>query len=314
MNDSNQSVIFSVIIPTHNRATLLSRAIQSVLAQTFTDFELIVVDDVSSDNTSVVVNSFTDSRIIYVQRTQNGGAAATRNTGIQQAHGIYIAFLDDDDEYQPSFLSKMYAAFEAANEAVGLGWCGISVVEDSYTGSVLVSEGAWRPKYENREHAYLSFMQTRRIGTNCGITIRRTCFETVGLFDERMRKAEDTDFLTRMVRRFDFVVVPECLVKVHRHAGLRLTVYDQQMAAAYERIIQKNLDTLCTHPNLWAALHYKTGWLYYHGGNKAKARYHMRKVLQSNPFHMKTWLGLFLHEILGPWAPRLHRQISALKS
>ncbi|GIV76554.1 MAG: hypothetical protein KatS3mg050_0948 [Litorilinea sp.] len=213
---------FTVIIPTHNRAHLLPRAIRSVLAQTFTDFELIVVDDASTDETPQVVASVQDGRIIYLRHEENRGAAATRNTGICHARGKYVAFLDDDDEYLPEFLAETRQHLETASEEAGFSWCGVRVVQDGGQGERTIGEGVWRPAFQDREHAYLSFLRSRRIGTNCGLCVRRDCFDVVGLFDQALRKAEDTDFLIRLVRHYDFVVVPKVLVKVHAHAGPKL--------------------------------------------------------------------------------------------
>jgi glycosyltransferase involved in cell wall biosynthesis len=93
--------LVSVVIPTHNRSGQLKRAIDSALAQTHRNLEIIVVDDASTDNTQDVVAAFRDLRIRYVRRDENRGASVTRNIGIQAAMGTYIAFLDDDDEWEP---------------------------------------------------------------------------------------------------------------------------------------------------------------------------------------------------------------------
>ncbi|RLF83553.1 glycosyl transferase, partial [Thermococci archaeon] len=102
----------SVIIPTYNRANLLKRAIASVLNQTFTDFELIVVDDASPDNTPEVVRSINDGRIRYVRLKKNSGGPVARNTGIRKARGRFIALLDDDDEWLPNRLELQIKKFE----------------------------------------------------------------------------------------------------------------------------------------------------------------------------------------------------------
>ncbi|MCE7979657.1 MAG: glycosyltransferase family 2 protein [Caldilinea sp. CFX5] len=310
----NDSPIFSVIIPTYNRAFLLARAIHSVLEQTFQGFELIIVDDFSTDNTFSIVESFIDPRIIYLRHTHNKGAAATRNSGIKYARGEYVAFLDDDDEYFPQFLMEMNLALSATSPNVGFAWCSTLTVRDSADGEQKVWEGAWQPTYQNRDQAYRSFLHSRRIGTNCGLTIRSTCFDVVGLFDETMSKAEDTDFLIRIVRHFDFTVIPVTLVKVHQHTGTRLTFYDRRMAEAYELIIQKHLATLTTNPQLGSTLYYKTGWLYYHGGDTAKARQYMLMALRCRPFYLKTWATMLTHELFRKQATQLHKQLSRLKS
>lgn len=101
----------SVIIPTYNRAHLVARAIQSVLDQTYQDFEIIVVDDASTDNTEAVIQQYDDSRIVYLKHEVNSGGAAARNTGIRHARGQYIAFLDSDDEWLPIHLGQRISYF-----------------------------------------------------------------------------------------------------------------------------------------------------------------------------------------------------------
>ena len=99
-----QTPLVSVIIPTFNRAEVVSRAVNSVLNQTFKDFECIVVDDGSTDETDSVLRGFADK--IKVIKTENRGVSAARNTGAKLAAGKYIAFLDSDDEWKPKKLQK----------------------------------------------------------------------------------------------------------------------------------------------------------------------------------------------------------------
>ncbi len=99
---------FTVVIPTHNRSILLKRAVESVLSQTFEDFELIVIDDHSTDDTASVVKSFTDPRIRYLINQRTKGACGARNTGIFSAKGKWVAFLDDDDVWLPEKLKYQY--------------------------------------------------------------------------------------------------------------------------------------------------------------------------------------------------------------
>ena len=102
----------SVIIPTYNRAHLIGRAIQSVLAQTYQDFEVIVVDDGSTDNTEEVVLNFGSEKMRYIRHGTNRGVAAARNTGIRNARGEYIAFQDSDDEWYPNRLESISEIME----------------------------------------------------------------------------------------------------------------------------------------------------------------------------------------------------------
>ena len=113
----------SVVIPTHNRANLVGRAIQSVLDQTYRDFELIVVDDASTDGTEEVTKALNDNRIRYIHHMMNRGASGARNTGIENANGEYIAFLNDDDEWLPEYLDQMISFLEAKDRSIGLVYC-----------------------------------------------------------------------------------------------------------------------------------------------------------------------------------------------
>lgn len=107
----------SVIVPTYNRCKLLLRAIQSVLGQVFTDFELIVIDDGSSDETESLVRGITDKRIVYL-RQAHGERSKARNLGLETAQGDYISFLDDDDEYLPH---KLAVQIRFLSENTGIG-------------------------------------------------------------------------------------------------------------------------------------------------------------------------------------------------
>src|SRR3972149_1034912 len=122
--------LVSVVIPSYNRADMLRRAIRSVLAQTFTDFELIVVDDGSTDNTVNPVEEFSDSRVRFMRRSVNEGAARARNMGVELSCGEWIAFLDSDDEWLPRRLELQMNRLEQDVEPT-VGYC-------------LVQEGAHR--------------------------------------------------------------------------------------------------------------------------------------------------------------------------
>jgi len=313
--NANLPPAFSVVVPTYRRENLLWRAIESVLRQTWKDFELIVVDDASPDHGAErAVTRFADPRLRMVRREVNGGAAATRNTGIREARGALVALLDDDDEYLPRFLERTYETLAHAPQEVGFTWCGVRWVEPRAGGTESTRDEVWTPTYPSREEAYLGFLRSRRIGTNCGLAFRRDALREVGGFDEAFPGgAEDTDLLVRLVRRFDFRVVPETLIRIHLHGGDRLRGVTVWQAEGYERILAKHRTTLAAHPDVAAELHYKTGWLHYHAGNRRKGRRHLLTSLARRAFRPRTWAALVLHEIFGARAPSLHRRLSTLR-
>src|SRR5215471_7855638 len=126
----------SVIIPTHNRAEFLRSAITSVLNQTYQDFEIIVVDDASTDKTPEVVASFHDGKIKYIRHDANKGDAGSRNTGIRNSSGDFLAFLDDDDEWLPEKLQMQVGLLRNSRVKVGGVYTG-SLRIDKTTGKIL---------------------------------------------------------------------------------------------------------------------------------------------------------------------------------
>jgi GT2 family glycosyltransferase len=175
-----------------------------------------------------------------------------------------------------------------------------------------VRDEIWRPAFASREQAYLGFLRSRRIGTNCGLAFRAGAFAAVGGFDETFRGgAEDTDLLIRLARAFDFEVIPEVLVKLHMHDGGHLRRVTPLQAQGYERILEKNAAALRRHPRLDAELHYKTGWLHCHAGGGRAGRRHLLAALRRRPTLLRAWVGLVLFTALGSRAGSVHRRLSA---
>lgn len=133
----SMSPAVSVIIPSYNRAHMLGTAINSVLAQVFQDWELIVVDDGSTDNTEEVVHAFGDERIRYIRQGRNSGASAARNRCLAVSRGRYVAFLDSDDEWFPEKLTRQMAVFRQSALVPGAVYTGVCRV-DVPTGRVRV--------------------------------------------------------------------------------------------------------------------------------------------------------------------------------
>ena len=120
---------FSVVIPTHTRSALLAQAIQSVLSQTFTDFELIVVDDHSTDETQKQLAHYDDPRLTYLLNDHSRGGAGARNAGIARAQGQWIAFLDDDDVWLPQKLAQQYQKIKSVTAEIGLVYTGYATYD-----------------------------------------------------------------------------------------------------------------------------------------------------------------------------------------
>lgn len=207
MAELGKSVV-SVIIPTFNRAHTLPRAIRSVFDQTYQDWELIVVDDGSEDDTVCVVRGFGDPRVRCIRHEQNHGQAAARNTGIKAALGTYIAFLDSDDEWLPEKLAKEVALFEASGQGVGLVYVGKMIWDAN--GRMLSIR---MPTLQG--DVYEKLLAWDFIGSCSRVTLRKNILESVGGFDEKLALHDDWDLWLRVAKVSRVGFVPECLVKRH---------------------------------------------------------------------------------------------------
>jgi glycosyltransferase involved in cell wall biosynthesis len=237
---------FSIVIPAFNRSALVTRAIASVLQQTIDDFEIIVVDDCSTDDTREVVRALPDSRIRLLALTENRGPAGARNTGIAAATGQYISLLDSDDEYLPAFLERTLGALDGTGPEVGFSWTGTERRYTSERGGLYREQTArriWKPVFTSRTEA-MRYCLTHDApwGTSNGVTFKRSVFERCGMFDESLRACEDMDILVRLMRDFEFRVVPECLVLYHDDALQRVDANRKNQADAWQAMYRKYHD------------------------------------------------------------------------
>lgn len=202
----------SVILPTHNRARLLPTALHSVLAQTFQDFELLVVDDASSDGTASLRERFVDERIRWFRHDLPRGGGAARNTGIVHSRGEYIAFLDDDDEWFPEKLARQMDVMRKSPAKVAAVYTGYLIV-DRASGSV---RGRRIPRRRGDLRAAL--LKSNPIGGTSSMLLKRSCLDKVGLFDESLPSFQDRDLWIRISRDFHFDYVEAPLFNSFNHA------------------------------------------------------------------------------------------------
>lgn len=234
-----QSLV-SVIIPSYNRAYMLPRALESLLKQTYTNWEALVVDDASTDNTEETVRQFEakDKRIRFFKLDKNSGACVARNVGIENAKGTYTTFLDSDDEYFPKKIELQVKCFEtSAIENLGVVSCGR---EDARDGVVYLK---WIPT--KKGNIVKNLLQKERVGANTSFLMVKTAFikQHNILFDPEMPAGQDWDFLIRVCLHANFDFVPEPLVTIHHHSGERVYTGERSLIA-FEKQYQKNKDLL----------------------------------------------------------------------
>ena len=200
----------SVVITTYNRAALLPRAIRSVLAQTYEDYELIIVDDCSTDDTPEVVQRFADSRIHAVRQAENRGQSAAVNTGIRLARGEYIAFLDDDDEWVDTKLLHQVRTLDASDPRVGLVYTWFDYVDAASGvrragGRSVMSGDLWE-----------DMLQLGVPAPTSTYLVRAEAARQIGGFDETLTNLTDRDFLVSPVH-----AVARCRRSRRSHADAR---------------------------------------------------------------------------------------------
>ncbi len=195
----------SVIIPTYNRCKILQEALQSVFAQTFRHYEVIVVDDGSTDDTAARMARL-DDRVHYMYQP-NAGQARARNRGIRAARGELIAFLDSDDAWEPELLEIEVDVLDRLSE--------VALVSSRFTTSGKESEDFPRTPEVFWGDFFLKLFQGNFINTSAAL-IRRSCLEAIGGFNEDYRCFEDYDLFLRIAKRHHVAYVSRCLVRCGR--------------------------------------------------------------------------------------------------
>jgi glycosyltransferase involved in cell wall biosynthesis len=304
---------FTVVVPTYKRNALLARALQSVRAQTFGDFEVLVVDDGSPSAPTDVVDAVQDARFRMIVRPKNGGAAAARNDGIRAAQGDWVAFLDSDDAFEPTFLEVVERNLRARPDAE-IGWTSIRAVRQTPAGDEDLGTHLWDPRTPPGRPTHLAALKTRRVGTGHGLFVKREVFERVGVFDTSLTRSEDADLVIRILRTSPYVAIADVVFLHHQHDGERLTTHTSaaKFATATEAIMRNNLDVLADHPKLHARYAEHAARLFYQAGDRANARRMMSHALRASPTTAKTWIALALHEVAPKSGPKLFSRLARM--
>jgi glycosyltransferase involved in cell wall biosynthesis len=209
----------SVVIPTLNRAALLPDAIRSVLAQTRSDFELLVVDDGSQDDTVSVVDEFaaSDGRIRLLRQPRTMGISAALNRALAEARGTFVGRVDSDDIWLPDFLAATTACLEA-RPAAGVVYTRASAM-DRHGKPLPKLARAQRGGPMARPGDAFGSLLLGDFTCNIAMLARRECFERVGGYDETLIANEDWDVWVRIARHAPFVFLDRVLARYRMHPG-----------------------------------------------------------------------------------------------
>jgi glycosyltransferase involved in cell wall biosynthesis len=271
--------LISVVIPTYNRSSLIGKSIESVFSQDYPNLEVIVVDDGSTDDTQQVIEVLKNPKLRYFRHEQNRGAPAARNTGLHQARGEYIAFLDSDDAWIPGKLSKQMEVMLRSDGDVALVYGGMRKIDDEGN-----TTGYKKPR--KRGNIYQSLLKDNIIGSTSIPLLKTKVVKETGGFDEELRSRQDYDLWLRIAKLYkvDFVPEPLVLYRVHRN---RISGNVDAQLQGTHRVLEKYFEDIQRNPAALAHHYYLLGWLYNKKGDKREAHEYFKKSLKSF-FRIKT--------------------------
>lgn len=234
MNAVQLPPLVSVVIPTYNRGHCIGACLESALAQTLTDFEIIVVDDCSSDDTAARVAALSDPRITYVAQPSNQGGAAARNVGIRRARGEFVAFLDSDDLWLPEKLERQVAGMRAAGPECGLSYTWLRCVDDEGNETMRI-----HPEIDG--DCSERMLVSNFIGSFSNVVVRRSLLLEEGGLDENFRSCQDWDLLIRLCRRARVHCEREYLVLYLQSVTdkVRISTNPRSVVQGHRRILEK---------------------------------------------------------------------------
>lgn len=295
---SAQTSLVSVIVPTHNRADLLARALASALGQTYARLEVIVVENACTDRTSATLDAIDDARLRRLQLPSKCGASAARNAGLELAKGAFVAFLDDDDFWFPHKLERQLRTLHDAGPSVGLCLCGyLRLFPDR------VVPYFSREYFEQIDFSYGVALRNFAVIATPGWLVRRETLDAAGRFDEQMPARNDWEFALRLRDVCEFAYVAEPLYCQDQTRQTTMAFDDRKLVAALRRIEAVHGHRWDEHPEIRAAHARIIGRYELSRGNDAEGRQWLRRALRYEPGRLRT-LALFLAACTWPGALR----------
>jgi len=277
----------SIVIPTYNRGYFIHDALNSVLNQQYRDYEILLVDDGSSDGTQQVVKSFGDARIRYIRHRRNRGCSAAYNTGISAATGLLVAFLDSDDVWKPAYLDQQ-VSFLVRHPEVGVVFCDTEIHGRATSIPSLMSVMQSRPMALHEHPRGLEYVFTRRQMylwlleevpvKPTAMVVRRHLLQSAQPFNERWPSGTDWDLVLRLSRVASFGYIDASLAVQRRTADATHQKFREQDKRFLLSIFLKEKSTIRNDREAMQAVnrgisnHYNSlAWIYRESGQRRKA-------------------------------------------
>lgn len=281
---SHNKPLVSVIIPTYNRADSIGESIRSLLSQTYTNFEIIIVDDGSTDKTEQVIKKFKDNKIRYVKHEKNKGVAYALNTGIKESNGFFISFLGSDDEWLPEKLDKELKVFQQSNSKLGVVYSGLWQLKGDK--KTYKPSATFRRKEGNIHEEILKGNFVNGLSL-----IKKECFEIVGVFDEKLPCLVDWELYIRISKYYHFKFVDEPLI-VAPLSDDSISVNASKLVYAHKLILEKHKEDFIGHKRALAKTYgYIGSWLCLDGKSKNARRYFI-KAIKMDPFYINSYFAI----------------------
>ena len=271
----------TVLIPTFNRQHMIANALQGVWAQTYTDYEVIVVDDGSTDNTEQFLKPWM-SKIRYLKK-ENGGPSSARNVGLRQIRTDFVAFLDSDDQWEPTHLQVVLEKF-ADDPRLGL----------VTTARLEMPSGNPRPRLpaSSVQGDLYPLLFLRNFITTSGTLVKRECFDTVGLFKEDLMQVGDYDMWLRIARTYPIAFVKEHRVQYGCHAH-NISKNELRHKLCLQKVLQANYEPERVSEEVLrirqAEVLKNMGRIYLRHSEKFQARQCFRQSLRLRPRRIRVW-------------------------
>jgi glycosyltransferase involved in cell wall biosynthesis len=293
MSDKNDNPLISVVIPTYNRANYLKRCIDSVLNQTFTKFELIIIDDYSTDNTDKIISSYKDNRIKYLKNNSNGVVASSRNLGIKESKGNWIAFLDSDDWWDFNKLKYCIEFFNTSDLIY-------------HNLNIIFKKKNFLPTKKNfkirqlKEPILIDLLNSGNIIPNSSVIVRKKLLKQIGLISESKKIVASEDYntwlkISKITNKF--LYLPKSLGYYFVHDQ---NISQKDMSFSHREATKEFLSVLNDKQKkkIEANIQFISGRFHYQNLNYKKAKKNFFYVIMYGAFKLKIKSIIMLTHIM----------------
>jgi glycosyltransferase involved in cell wall biosynthesis len=269
----------TVVIPTRNRGEFLAAALTSVLAQRFGDFEIIVVDDCGTADSTAAVENCRDPRVRLMRHKQQRGGAAARNSGIAASRSPYVAFLDDDDQWYPDKLELQVRLLQSRPAKVGVIYTGYDIVaDDKICRQILPAQSG---------DLSAALLRENLVGGTSSVMVRREFLTATGGFDERLPSFQDYDLWLRLARvcHFDCLQQPLLQYRVH---GVKIWTDMDAITRGLELMLEK-YGAHAAFRKKTSVYYLSLGVQFCRRGELARGTAALRRAVELDPYHLRAY-------------------------